>query len=248
MSITSSRFRVVIPLAEVSRAERDTVGSKAANLGELLHAGLPVPDGFVVCGDTAADLSTEAEAAVYAAARVVGDVLLAVRSSAAAEDLADASFAGQYETVLNVRGPEALLNAIRDVRASAANVRVQHYQTARGLRADAGLAVLVQRMLAPEAAGVAFSANPVSGRRDEVVITAGRGLGERVVSGEAVGDEWSVRDGTPMCSRSVEAAIDAQQAVEIARLARRVETHFGTPQTSSGRSSAGGCTCCKRAQ
>jgi rifampicin phosphotransferase len=230
MSTTSSGPRLIVPLAELSRAERDMVGSKAANLGELLGVGLPIPDGFVVCGDTATDLSTEAEAAVYAAARVIGDVPLAVRSSAAAEDLADASFAGQYETVLNVRGPEALLKAIREVRASAANVRVQHYQTSRGVQAGGGLAVLVQRMLAPEAAGVAFTANPINGRRDEVVITAGRGLGERVVSGQAVGDEWTVRDGTPLCGRSVEAAIDAEHAVDIARLARRAEAHFGTPQ------------------
>jgi rifampicin phosphotransferase len=230
MSTRSSRPGLVIPLANLSRADRETVGPKAANLGELLRAGLPVLDGFVVVGAPAAELSTDAEAAVRAAANALGDVPLAVRSSAAAEDLADASFAGQYETVLNVHGPEALLTAIRDVRASAENVRVQRYRAARGIRADARLSVLVQRMLAPEAAGVAFTANPVSGRRDEVVITAGRGLGERVVSGEAVGDEWTVRDGTPKCGRSVEAAIDAPQAVDIARLARRVAAHFGPPQ------------------
>ena len=63
---------------------------------------------------------------------------------------------------------------------------------AHGLSGDGGIAVLVQRMLAPEAAGVAFTADPVTGRRDEIVITAARGLGERVVSGEAVGDEWVV--------------------------------------------------------
>jgi pyruvate,water dikinase len=206
------------------------VGSKAANLGELLRTGLPVPEGFVVCGDAAAELSTDTDAAVRSAAQALGDVPLAVRSSAAAEDLADASFAGQYETVLNVQGTEALLQAVRQVRASAANVRVQHYQTSRGVQAGGGLAVLVQRMLAAEAAGVAFTANPISGRRNEVVITAGRGLGERVVSGDAVGDEWTVRDGTPVCGRSVEAAINAEQAVEIGRLARRVEAHFGTPQ------------------
>jgi pyruvate,water dikinase len=230
MSKPSSRRDLVIPLADLTRADREAVGSKAANLGELLRAGLPVPDGFVVVGGPAAELSTDAEDAVRAAAQALADASLAVRSSAAAEDLADASFAGQYETVLNVNGPEALLTAIRDVNASAGSVRVHTYQAGRGMRADAGVAVLVQRMLAPEAAGVAFTANPVSGRRDGVVITAGRGLGERVVSGQAVGDEWTVRDSRPMCGRSVEAAIDAEQAIEIARLARRVEAHFGTPQ------------------
>jgi rifampicin phosphotransferase len=85
-------------------------------------------------------------------------------------------------------------------------------------------------MLAPEAAGVAFTADPVTGRRDEVVITAARGLGERVVSGQAVGDEWVVKQGTATLRRSVEQAIDEVQAASIGVLARRVEEHFGTPQ------------------
>jgi pyruvate,water dikinase len=167
---------------------------------------------------------------VRSAAERLGDGAVAVRSSAVAEDLADASFAGQYETVLGVRGADALLDAIHQVRASAQGSRVQHY---RATRADSGsqdIAVLVQRMLTPDAAGVAFTANPVTGRRDEVVITAARGLGERVVSGEAVGDEWVVRDGQAECRRSVEQAIDAQQAVAVAGLARRAEKHFGAPQ------------------
>ena len=158
---------------------------------------------------------------------LLGDVPVAVRSSAAAEDLADASFAGQYETVLNVNGPAELREAIRHVRASVANVRAQQYAAAHGLSGSGGIAVLVQRMLAPQAAGVAFTADPVTGRRDEVVITAARGLGERVVSGEAVGDEWVVRDGIAKCRRSIEAAITRNQAREIAALARRVEAHFG---------------------
>jgi rifampicin phosphotransferase len=170
---------------------------------------------------------------VLAAQRELGDVPLAVRSSAIAEDLADASFAGQYDTVLDVRGADALLDAIRRVRASADNVRVRGYRAARAPRAGAGpagIAVLVQRMLAPEAAGVAFTANPITCDRGEVVVTAARGLGERVVAGEAVGDEWLVRDGRPTRRRSLEQAIDARQAAAIAALARRAEAHLGAPQ------------------
>jgi hypothetical protein len=158
-------------------------------------------------------------------------VPMAVRSSAVAEDLADASFAGQYETVLNVRAPDVLREAIRHVRASVATARAQQYAAAHGLSGSGGIAVLVQRMLAPEAAGVAFTADPVTGGRDEVVVTAARGLGERVVSGEAVGDEWVVRNGAAECRRSVEAAITRAQTLEVAALARRVEAHFdGVPQ------------------
>jgi pyruvate,water dikinase len=211
--------RAFVRLAEVTCADRERLGSKAANLGELLRAGFPVPEGVVVPDGADPDPKEILQ--------VLGEVPVAVRSSAVAEDLADASFAGQYETILDVRGPDALRDAIRLVRASAVSARAEHYAAAHQLTGEGGIAVLVQRMLAPEAAGVAFTADPVTGRRDEAVITAARGLGERVVSGEAVGDEWLVRDGIADCRRSVEAAITREQALEIAALARRVESHFG---------------------
>src|SRR5712691_11484161 len=101
MSATRSLTGEIIPLADLRRPDRATAGAKAANLGELTRAGFAVPDGFVVVGEPDAE-------AVLAAAHALGDDALSVRSSAVAEDLADASFAGQYETVLNVRGDEAL--------------------------------------------------------------------------------------------------------------------------------------------
>jgi phosphoenolpyruvate synthase/pyruvate phosphate dikinase len=215
-------IRTVIPLRELTRADHDLAGSKAANLGELAQAGFPVPDGFVV-------LEAQ-DAEVLAAARVLGDGPLAVRSSGVAEDLTNASFAGQYETILNVRGSAELLEAIGRCRESARSARVQHYRAGRAASADERMAVLVQRMLAPEAAGVAFTANPVTGVRDEVVITAARGLGERVVSGEASGDEWVAQAGNAVPRRRMEQAIDSTQASAICELARRAEQHFGTPQ------------------
>jgi rifampicin phosphotransferase len=209
-------------LRDLTRADAPVVGAKAANLGELVRAGLPVPDGFVVTAD--ADRGE-----VLSAAASLGDPV-AVRSSAAAEDLADASFAGQYETILGVRGAEELLDAIRRCQESAQAARVEQYRAGRAVSVDARMGVVVQRMLSPEAAGVAFTANPLTGARTEVVITAARGLGERVVSGEAIGDEWVVREGRAVQARSVERAIDAAQALAIAGLARRVEEHFGGPQ------------------
>src|SRR5579859_5576765 len=209
----------MVRLADITRADRQRVGSKAANLGDLLRAGFPVPGGVVVLDGADPDLNE--------ILRVLPGERVAVRSSAAAEDLADASFAGQYETILDVCGLDALRTAIDTVRASALSARARQYAAARGLGGSDGIAVLVQRMLAPDAAGVAFTADPVTGRRDQVVITAARGLGERVVSGNAVGDEWVVRDGVAECRRSVETALTRHQAVEIAALARRVETHFG---------------------
>ena len=209
----------VISLDQVTRVDRARVGSKAANLGELRRAGLAVPAGVVVTGDGEVD--------PQAIAALLGDGPLAVRSSSAAEDLGEASFAGQYETVLNVHGPGALEQAIKTVRASATSARTDQYRASRGLVNGDGFAVLVHRMLQPEAAGVAFSANPLSGARDEIVITASRGLGERVVSGEAVGDEWLITEHAAVCQRCVESAIDRQQAMAIGRLARAVEAHMG---------------------
>ena len=213
--------RSLVPLDELTRADVEIAGVKASNLGELKRAGFPVPDGFVVTGETSDE--------VFHAAEQLGGPW-AVRSSGVAEDLAGASFAGQYETVLNVCGREELIAAIQRCRASAASDRVASYRAARNAPADSRLAVLVQTMLEPEAAGVAFTANPITGDRNEVVMTAARGLGERVVSGEAQGDEWVIRNGNPVCRRSVEHAIEPAQAMELAELARRIEEQFGAPQ------------------
>jgi rifampicin phosphotransferase len=236
----------VIPLAEAARldpaAASALLGSKAANLARLTGAGFPVPAGVVVTAVAAADWD-QASAQLCAAAAELGGPgqRFAVRSSAAAEDLAGASFAGQYETVLDVR-LEELPQAVRQVVDSAASARVAAYRQAHpqaGVTAapagdppgsGGGMAVLVQVMVAAEAAGVAFTANPLTGDRDEVVITAVRGLGERLVAGQATGEEWIVRDGQARRTRATEQAISADQAGQIAALARRVQAHFGSPQ------------------
>ena len=214
---------IIIPLTDLSAVDRGRAGAKAANLGELLRAGFRVPPGFVVTGDPS-------PVEIVAAWQQVGSPAVAVRSSAVAEDLTEASFAGQYETVLDVSGGDDLILAVQRVRASGSNDRVQSYRGPRQDGPSDAVAVLVQRMLRPDAAGVAFTANPVTGDRGEVIITSARGLGERVVAGEAIGDEWSVRQQTATCRRSTEGVLNARQAREIARLARRIERIFGAPQ------------------
>lgn len=222
MGVTERPSDVVVRLDQLEDGHGGQAGAKAANLADLMRQGLPVPEGFVVIGNAPSR-------AIVEAARMLGDVPLAVRSSAVAEDLADASFAGQYETFLDVRGGPELLEAVGRCRESAHSARVDGYRKARAGAADDRIAVLVQRMLAPESAGVAFTASPVTGAR-EVVITAVRGLGEQVVAGEAVGDEWVVDAAGARCRRSVDGVIDAGRASEIAELARRAEAHFGVPQ------------------
>ena len=248
MTVPSSSY--ILKLSEVSRRDVDCVGAKAANLGELAMAGFPVPDGFVLTTDAfahflaangpettsspeavaVASLPADVVDALYTATAALGDVPLAVRSSAVAEDLPGASFAGQYETVLDVRGEDELVAAVRHCWASSFSKRVATYRAAQGSQGANGMAVLVQCLIPADAAGVAFTANPVTGVRTETIVSAVRGLGERLVSGQASPDEWLVRDGEAVCQRAPEGAIDAEQAKAVAKLARRVEQHFGRPQ------------------
>jgi len=235
----------VITLAEAARldpaAAPALLGSKAANLARLTGAGFPVPAGVVVTPAAAADWDQASAQLRSAAAELASgrDQRFAVRSSAAAEDLAGASYAGQYETVLDA-SLEELPDAVRRVFASAASARVAAYRQTHpqagptAAPADdpsgSGMAVLVQVMVPAEAAGVAFTANPLTGDRDEVVISAVPGLGERLVSGQATGEEWIVRNQQARRTRATEQAISADQAGQIATLARRVQAHFGSPQ------------------
>jgi pyruvate,water dikinase len=244
--IDDDRLPPVITLDEAAHldpAARARLGTKAASLARLIGAGFPVPAGVVATAAAAADWDRAGARLRTAAVELGGgpDRRFAVRSSASAEDLAGASFAGQYETVLDVR-LEELPEAVRHVVDSAAAARVAVYRQARtragttaaGLRDPSGpgtgMAVLVQVMVAADAAGVAFTANPLTGDRDEVVITAVRGLGERLVAGQATGDQWVVRDGQASCTRATEQAITADQARQIAALGRRVHAHLATPQ------------------
>ena len=229
--------------AQLDPVEAPTLlGTKAASLARLFGAGFPVPPGVVVTAAAVADWD-QAHAQLRTAAAALGrqGQRFAVRSSATAEDLADASFAGQYETVLDV-GLDELPDAVRRVVDSAASVRVAAYRRAHpeagSTTASAGdlsgsggrMAVLVQVMVPAAAAGVAFTANPLTGARDEVVITAVPGLGERLVSGQASGEEWIVRGEQARRTQGTEEAITADQAHQIATLARRVQAHLGSPQ------------------
>jgi pyruvate,water dikinase len=255
------------------------VGGKAANLGELIAGGFPVPQGFAVTTaaylrasarpdlsddptDPArardalanADLPADVAAAVRTAYLALGaDVPVAVRSSATAEDLPWASFAGQQDTYLNVIGSDAVLDAVRRCWASLWTDRAVSYRATQGIDHHAVLiAVVVQRMVDARVAGVLFTADPVTGTRDRTVIDASPGLGEAVVSGAVNPDRIVVdADGVHVTpgTRTVQvralpgggtaqvaapdrdgACLAEAQAIALADLGRRVEAHFGTPQ------------------
>lgn len=233
-----------------------TVGGKAASLGTLAQAGLPVPPGLSVttrayCDCVSNGLTAERIVRAFnrfpmperiaAAVRSEYSALdspVAVRSSVTAEDLPDASFAGQYDTFLNVTGADAVLDAVRRCWASLRTSRAMSYRALNNI-APQDVAV----------AGVMFTADPVTGARDTVVINAARGLGESVVAGLTTPDIYTFVDGklrrqvndknvmtVPTAggvaqepvSESLRTAAALTDA-EAAELGRRVEALSGTP-------------------
>ncbi|WP_017612337.1 MFS transporter [Nocardiopsis salina] len=215
--------RLVAPLDAFGAQDLAEVGGKAANLGELLREGIPVPPGFVVttgayaavaraagidarvrahAGTTdpaalRADLENtpvpeDLRTAVVDAYTALGpDVPVAVRSSATAEDLPGAAFAGQQDTYLDVVGADAVVSAVRRCWASLWTDRAVAYRRERSIDpAEVRIAVVVQAMVDSEVAGVAFTADPVTGARDRVLVDAGSGLGEAVVSGLVTPDHY----------------------------------------------------------
>jgi pyruvate,water dikinase len=207
------------PLGDVRLTDAASVGGKAASLGELLATGIRVPDGVVLVSDQVDDSS------VAEATATLGMGPFAVRSSGISEDGAEHSFAGMYESVLNVP-LTGLAEAAERVRESARGGRVDAY----GAGPNGHLAVLIQRMVTPIAAGVALTADPVTGDRATCIVTAVSGLGDRLVSGEAPGDEWVVIGDRATARRGSEGAIRERQAVAVAGEARRIADARGTPQ------------------
>jgi pyruvate,water dikinase len=176
----------VTPLADAACAER--FGGKAAALAAALRAGLPVPDGVALDIDTADRFARDPALAARGLAGLAAAAWpWAVRSSAIDEDGARASFAGQHLTRLGVRGAAALVDAVAAVHASASSPAAAAYRARRRLPAAPRMAIILQRLVAAEVAGVLFTRHPVSGD-DEIFIEASWGLGEAVVSSAVTPD------------------------------------------------------------
>lgn len=209
------------------------VGGKAKALGALSRAGFHVPDWRVILPESDQEIGAylQEQLAPFLA---TSEGPWAVRSSALDEDGQSHSFAGQLESYLNVPLAE-LMGKIRAVRQSGFSERIVVYRQQAGLSLPPPVpAVIVQQMVASESAGVAFSADPVSGRRGIVVVAAVRGLGEALVSGQKTGDSFQVDRADRIVHRqqidSGQAVLGDSQIVEIARLARSAARHFGCPQ------------------
>lgn len=200
-------------------------------------------------GDVAAEITAHL-------ARLGEDAAYAVRSSATAEDLPTASFAGQQDTYLNVVGAAAILRHISRCWASLFTERAVTYRLRNGIdQRKVQMAVVVQRMVLPQVSGILFTADPITGNRKVASVEASFGLGEALVSGLVNADVYTVRDGEVIAraiaakqraivavpgggtqeqaiapEQQTQPALTDAQAVEIVALGRRIEAHFGRPQ------------------
>jgi pyruvate,water dikinase len=289
----------VLTLPEIDETCVTRVGRKAAGLGILTRAGIPVPEGFCVSasayedflahnkmdapiigslsrlqqGESAAQLSGEIRRAILAAAvpeSISEEIVRAlqsggleskavvIRSTASAEDLLEASFAGQYESFINIAGEDQIIGKIKECWASLWNERATVYRRLRMHDYRPGtMAVIVQRMVDPEISGVMMTANPISGVETEMVLTASFGLAESIVSGFVTPDEYHVdKNNLDILSRSIEEkkvesvpasngliqrrpvavelrrkqALPDSQILTLSRVALEIEELFGSPQ------------------
>lgn len=227
-------IKVIAWFEDITKSDLNIAGGKGANLGEMVHAGIPVPPGFVVTATAYFDFLKETRvmdeieamlkgldandskklqdisskaikkisnvempsymvSEIKDAYRKLGGGLVAVRSSATAEDLPDASFAGQQRTYLNIQGEEAVVKAVQGCWASLFESRAIFYRNEQGYdHFKVGIAVPVQRMIQSESAGVMFTVEPLTSDRSKILIEGIYGLGEAIVSGDLTPDQYSL--------------------------------------------------------
>jgi len=236
-------------LGDLRAADEPRFGGKSAALGELIAAGLPVPSGFAL---SMSAMSTDVRDEVAERYRELGEPPVAVRSSALGEDSSEATFAGQQETVLWVRGAAAVYDAVERCWASLYSAEAVSYREHLG-QTEAAMGVTIQQMVDAAVAGVLFTCNPVSGDPSMVAINASWGLGLAVVAGEVTPDDWlvskvtgevvresinakeieyevgAVKVDVPPERQSV-ACLDAQQLRALVELGKQAERHFGSHQ------------------
>ncbi len=251
--VTTDAFRSIVTaapwiddqldrLSRLDPEDRETIRTLSAEIRRTLE-GIAIPD------DLAAAISRSV-------ARLSEQAALAVRSSATAEDSPTASFAGQMDTYLNVVGSAAILQHVSQCWASLFTERAVTYRLRNGIdHRKAHMAVVVQQMVFPQAAGILFTADPFTSNRKVAYVEASFGLGEALVAGLVNADVYNVRDGEVVTKtvaakqlaihaspaggtqqlaiepeRQKQPALTDAQVVRLARLGRRIEAHFGHPQ------------------
>jgi pyruvate,water dikinase len=254
--VSAAEARHTRGLEELGAQDADRFGGKSASLGELLRAGIPVPPGFAISTEAGEELTDTLRHDI--AARYAGlgeEVAVAVRSSALGEDSAEATFAGQQDTYLWVRGSDAVCDAVTKCWASLYSTEAVSYRERFGVENPA-MGVTIQLMVDAAVSGVMFTCNPVSGDRSMVAINASWGLGLAVVGGEVTPDDYLVSKITGeivkqnVNDKAVEyvpaahgtqrvdvdearrnaPCLDADAVRTLVDVAKRVERHFGSPQ------------------
>lgn len=212
---------------EVSPAD---VGGKAAALVNLAAHGFDVPSFFILGADafTPSGLKAQAKRDLIVALKGFEGGPVAVRSSGRDEDGVEHSHAGQFLTVLNV-APQHIPREAHKVWKSGDTENIRSYRASKGLsNADPHPAVLIQTMIAPRCAGVAFTADPVTGQRDKIVISAVAGLAEALVNGDVDGETYQVINGSVIGPEK--GVLSPQDVEKLITLCEVIESHFGTPQ------------------
>lgn len=182
---------MIYPFHQLTAENQPPAGGKGGTLAKLAQAGYPIPDGFVILptaftgSQLRPDVWQQVQHHLNRLRSENGRSSFAVRSSALAEDAANTSFAGEFETVLDVKTDEAIQTAIQQVRESGQHTRVQAYSQAHGLTEVHQVAVVVQKLVQAELSGVLFTADPVTGSHTIMPGNFIHGLGDRLVSGEA---------------------------------------------------------------
>ncbi|MEV4840957.1 PEP/pyruvate-binding domain-containing protein [Nonomuraea sp. NPDC049486] len=228
----------LIGLSEIDASMIDLVGGKGAGLGEMIRAGERVPDGFCLTVECYRSGELPERELVEAYERLGGG-RVAVRSSAIAEDLPEASFAGQQDTYLGVEGHAELIDAVRRCWDSLFTERAVAYRAAVHVEDEPAMAVVVQRMIDPVVAGVMFTANPITGCRTDMVVDAAPGLGTAIVEGTVVPDHHVLRRGAPAVP-DPDGCLDAARLEELRAAGARLQEHFGSPQDVEWAIDAGG--------
>ncbi|WP_376794889.1 PEP/pyruvate-binding domain-containing protein [Thermogemmatispora sp.] len=254
----ATQQQAILWFDEAACSDVHQAGGKGASLAAMTARGLPVPPGFVIPAfvlEQAVDrerllalvleqrhaeaqaLVRQAEppreAIVAAYERLAPDHgRVAVRSSACAEDSEAASYAGQQETYLNVSGPDEVCRRVVDCWASFFSERALFYRARKGSLHDLRMAVVVQKMLQPEKAGVLFTVDPVNRRRDRLIIEAVFGLGEQIVSGEVTPDHYVVdRAGNVKREQIVAQRVLTEEEIRrLTGLGLQLMEMFGQPQ------------------
>jgi len=211
--------RLLDELSHLTTKEREKISEISERIRQAIE-GTPIPK----------DMAEEIAGCL---ARLGEKDAFAVRSSATAEDLPTASFAGQQDTYLNVTGKEAILQHIRKCWASLFTDRAVIYRIQNGLdHRQVYLSVIVQKMIFPQASGVLFTADPVTSNRKLLSIDAGFGLGEALVSGLVSPDCYKVQGGKIISKKitTSQSVLAERQILQLAHIGRQIEAHFGYPQ------------------